>query len=116
MSYCLACVDVLTGCLLLRPLATKLATTVARALFDSFNAIGIPRTLLSDNDTQPLNALIRAVTTQLGVNQRFISAYNPRADGNLERVVRTVKLTIMTLVRGANVFWPLHLPCDQYAY
>jgi len=56
------------------------------------------------------------LTTLLGIPHRFISAYNPHADGKVERSVRTVKTTIMKLLHGATVYWHLHLPFVQYAY
>ncbi len=31
-------------------------------------------------------------------------------------MVRTVKATVMKLLEGATIYWPLHLPFVQYAY
>ena len=101
---------------MLRALSNKLAPTVARALFDIFSTIGIPRVLQSDNGSEFQNQIVQSLTTQLGINHRFISAYNPRAYGKVERIVRTIKVIAIKLLRGANVFWPLHLPYVQHAY
>jgi transposase InsO family protein len=115
-KYCLLLVDVFTGFLILRPLKDNTAVVTARALFEIFSIIGIPRILQSDNGDSFSADLIHALTHSLGIHHRFIAAYNPRADGKVERIVRTVKSTIMKLMRGANIFWPLHLPYVQYAY
>jgi transposase InsO family protein len=114
--YCLLCVDVFTGFLIMRPMKDNTAATTARTLFDIFAIIGIPRILQSDNGDAFQSAVIKALTHSLGIQQRFIAAYNPRADGKVERIVRTVKATIMKLMRGATIFWPLHLSYVQYAY
>lgn len=115
-TYVLLCVDVFTGFLVMRPLKDNTAATTARALFDIFSIIGIPRILQSDNGDAFQSAVIQTLARLLGIQQRFIAAYNPRADGKVERIVRTVKSTIYKLMRGANIFWPLHLPYVQYAY
>lgn len=115
-THCLVLVDVFTGFVILRAVKDTSASTTARALFDIFSIIGIPRILQSDNGDAFSSQLIHALTHMLGVQHRFIAAYNPRADGKVERVVRTIKTTIMKLLRGANIFWPLHLAYVQYAY
>ena len=114
--FCLVLIDVFTGFIILRPLADKTAQSVARELWDIFCLIGIPRVLQSDNGTEFVNSILATLNRLIGVNHRFITAYNPRADGKVERVVRTVKLTIMKLLHGAMGYWPLHVPYVQYAY
>lgn len=115
-TYCLVLVDVCTGFVMLRPILVKTAETTAHALWDIFTTIGVPKVLQSDNGSEFLNETIRALTKKLGVPHRFISEYNPRADGKVERTVRTVKDTVMKLLEGASVFWHLHIPFVQYAY
>jgi hypothetical protein len=76
----------------------------------------VPKVLQSDNGTEFCNETLRALNKLIGVPHRFISEYNPRADGKVERVVRTVKQTVMKLLHGASIFWPLHLPFVQLSY
>ena len=114
--YCLVCVDVFTGFIMLKSLVTKEADVVARALWEIFSVIGIPNILQSDNGSEFSNQLLTALTQLLGVPQRFISPYNPRADGKVERVVKTVTDTIVKLLHGATIYWPYHIPFVQYAY
>ena len=115
-NYCLVVVDVCSGFIMLRPLKQKTAQAVAESLWHIFTTIGVPKILQSDNGSEFVNDVIKALTRKLGVNQRFISEYNPRADGKVERAIRTVKSTVMKLLHGATVYWPLHLPFVQYAY
>jgi transposase InsO family protein len=114
--FCLVCVDVFTGFLILRPLKQKTAESVARTLWEIFTIIGVPRVLQSDNGTEFKNEILAALTRLEGIEHRFISPYNPRADGKVERSVKTVKETVNKLMLGATCYWHLHLPFVQYAY
>ena len=114
--YCLVCVDVFTGFLFLEPLKDKQMETIARALWKIFTVIGVPRILQSDNGSEFKNELIAALTKLNGIEHRFIAPYNPRADGKVERSVKTVKDTVNKLMYGADCHWHLHLPFVQYAY
>jgi hypothetical protein len=114
--FCLVLVDVFSGFIVLRPLKDKKATTIAGELWDVFCTLGVPKVLQSDNGTEFCNETLRALNKLIGVPHRFISEYNPRADGKVERVVRTVKQTVMKLLHGASIFWPLHLPFVQLSY
>ena len=114
--YCLLCVDVFTGFIMLKPLIDKSAASVANALWQIFSVIGVPKILQSDNGSEFKNEVINALTRILGIPHRFISEYNPRADGKVERAVRTVKVTVMKLLHGATIYWPYHLPFVQYSY
>ena len=114
--YCLVCIDVFSGFLFLKPLKTKDATDIAQALWEITSVIGVPRVLQSDNGSEFKNAIIAALTRLQGIEHRFISAYNPRADGKVERSVKTVKSTVNKLMHGATCYWHLHLPFVQYAY
>jgi transposase InsO family protein len=115
-KYMFVLVDVFTGFIMLKPMKDKSASTVARALWEICSVIGFPRVLQSDNGKEFVNAIIKALVSLYGIQHRTIAAYNPRADGKVERTVRTVKKTLFKLLQGASVFWPLHLPFVQYSY
>ena len=115
-KYCLIVIDVFSGFLMLRALKNQEARTVARALWEICAIIGPPKVIQSDNGPQFISGTIRALTRLLGIEHRFISEYNPRADGKVERVVQTVKQAVLKLLHGATVYWPLHLPFVQFAY
>jgi len=114
--FCLIVVDVFTGFLMLRALSDGKAKTVAAALWEICSIIGPPKVIQSDNGPQFISGTIRALTRLLGVEHRLISEYNPRADGKVERAVQTVKQSVLKLLHGATVYWPLHLPFVQFAY
>jgi transposase InsO family protein len=114
--FCLVCVDVFTGFIFLKALKDKSATSIARALWDIFSIVGAPRILQSDNGREFKNEIITALCKLLEIPHRFIAPYNPRADGKVERSVKTVKDTVNKLMYGADCHWHLHLPFVQYAY
>jgi hypothetical protein len=105
-----------SGFIVLRPLGDKTMETVAKELWSIFSIIGIPRILQSDNGTEFKNEVLSTLNKLIGVPHRFISEYNPRADGKVERCVKTVKQTVTKLLNGATVYWPYHLPFVQYSY
>jgi transposase InsO family protein len=115
-KYCLVLIDVFTGFVMLKPLRDHSAEEVARAFWEISTVIGLPRILQSDNGSEFANKVLKALTHMFGIDQRFISEYHPQADGKVERAVGTIKRTLMKLLRGANIFWPLHLPFVQYCY
>jgi hypothetical protein len=75
-----------------------------------------PRVLQSDNGKEFVNGIVRALVSLYGIQHRTIAAYNPRSDGKVERSIRTVKKTLLKLLEGATVYWPLHLPFVQFSY
>jgi transposase InsO family protein len=115
-THCLVLVDVFTGFIVLRPLKTKSAPEVTRTLWEIFCLIGIPRVLQSDNGKEFVNETLSTLNKLIGVPHRFISEYNPRADGKVERAVRTVKMVVMKLLHGATIYWSYHIPFVQYSY
>jgi transposase InsO family protein len=115
-NYLLVVVDVFTGFVMLKPLVNKEASTVARALWEICCVIGLPRILQSDNGSEFSNKIINCLCRLTGVHRRFIAPYNPRADGKVERAVKTIKQTIVKLLHGASALWHLYVPFVQLVY
>ena len=109
-------IDVYSGFIMLVPLKDKTAHAVAQALFDLFMLVGVPKWLQSDNGPEFISDVLSALKALLGARSRFIAAYNPRADGKVERSIGTVKSVIFKLLQGADHFWPLYVSFAQYVY
>ena len=112
----LVCIDVFTGFVLLRPLRDTTAETVARKLWKIFATVGLPKILQSDNGGEYANDVLNALIKLTGIDHRFISAYNPRADGKVERSIGTVMMIIKKLLHGTNKYWPLFVSFAQLAF
>jgi hypothetical protein len=77
---------------------------------------GWPKILQSDNGSEFVNNILRALVKVTGIEHRFISAYNPRADGKVERSIGTVTMIIKKLLHGTTNHWPLFVPFAQIAF
>ena len=115
-NFILVLVDVFSGFAMLRTLKDKTAQTTATALWEIFSVIGIPKILQSDNGGEFRNVTLACLNRLVGVSHRFISAYNPRSDGKVERTVKTVKETLVKLLHGASALWPSFIPFVQLMY
>ncbi|KAJ8651291.1 hypothetical protein O0I10_013223 [Lichtheimia ornata] len=106
-------VDIFTRYCVLRALPDKRAPTIARALISVFGDYGFPKVLQSDNGTEFVNTLIKAITEVSGMDHRLITPYHPRANGVAERWVGTVKQGIVKLLQGKSNDWDLYVPTVQ---
>jgi len=112
----LVLIDVFTGFIVLRPLKDTTAETVARKLWKIFSLIGYPRILQSDNGSEFVNDIIQSLARIVGIERRFITPYNPRSDGKVERSIQTVMLIIKKLLHGTSNHWPLFVSFAQLAF
>jgi len=112
----LVIIDVFTGFVILRSLKDHEAETVARKLWKVFCLMGFPKILQSDNGGEFVNDVLRAIVKISGIDHRLISAYNPRADGKVERAVGSTTMIIKKLLHGVNENWPIFVPFAQVAF
>jgi hypothetical protein len=102
--------------LLLKPLKRNTGEAVAAELMSLIALVGPPKILQSDNGPEFANDVMRALVKLLGVQHRFITPYNPRADGKVERSVGTTVMIIKKLLHGSTHHWPLFLPFAQMQF
>ena len=112
----LVIIDVFTGFVILRPIKTTSAEIVARKLWKLFCTFGLPKIIQSDNGPEFVNEVLRALVKLTGVDHRFISPYNPRADGKVERSIGTVMGIIKKELHGSDTHWPLLVPFAQLSF
>ena len=112
----LVIIDVFTGFVLLRALRKKEATTVAKELLSIFCLFGFPRIIQSDNGTEFVNQVVSCLLAINGVKHRIIAAYNPRADGKVERAVGSTLLIIKKLLHGHQKAWSLYVDFAQLSF
>jgi transposase InsO family protein len=63
---------------------------------------GIPKTIVSDRDTQFTSNLWRGFFKGFGTNHNFSTTYHPQSDGKTERVNQVIE---DMLRRGFTLFW-----------
>ena len=112
----LVIIDVFTGFVILRAVRTTSADLIARELWEVFAVFGIPKILQSDNGPEFSNEVIRTLEKLVGIEHRYISPYNPRADGKVERAIGTITSIIKKLLHGSVQHWPLFVPFAQLTF
>lgn len=112
----LVVIDVFTGFVLLGPLKSNDAESVARKLWKLFCIFGVPKILQSDNGPEFVNDVLRSLVKITGIDHRLISPYNPRADGKVERSIGSVMSIIKKLLHGSVHHWPLFVPFAQLTF
>lgn len=103
--YLLVVVDVCTRFVFLRAIPDKSMQTVTTSLFKIFCDVGFPKILQSDNGSEFNNQLIKSLASTAKIDQRFITAYNPRANGLVERTVQTATQSILKELNGKDSDW-----------
>ena len=112
----LVVICIFTGFVILRPLKSHNAETVSRKLWKIFCLFGLPKIIQSDSGPEFCNDVIRALVKIVGIIHRFITPYNPRCDGKVERSIGTVMSIIKKLLHGSDNHWPLFVPFAQLAF
>jgi transposase InsO family protein len=114
-NFVLIIVDICTRMVFLRPLKVKSMYAVAHELFKLFIDIGFPRILQSDNGSEFVNRVMKAMIRECAMQHRTITPYHPRANGVSERFVRTAKDALLKELRGAETQWVEKVPHVQLA-
>ena len=77
---------------------------------------GIPRVLVSDNGKQFNNSAFKDFCSELGIKNHYLSPANPRANGHVEVMNRSLLKIIKTRLEGAKGIWLDKLPTILWAY
>lgn len=108
-KYLLVIVDVFSGYVVLEPLVRKDAPSIVTALFRTFMKFGVPLILQSDNETSFRSELMLQMETKLGVKRRFITPFNPRSDGKVERTIKTIADTMYKTLSAHKEVWERYI-------
>ena len=84
------------------PIRDISAATVAEGLIEIFSRTGIPRVLLSDQGTQFVSSLVKALCDRLGISRITTSTYHPQSNGCLERLHGTLVPMIRKSIGDIN--------------
>jgi hypothetical protein len=112
----LVIIDVFTGFVILKPLKSTTSLQIARKLYKVFSLMGIPKILQSDNGPEFIADILKQLISLFKINHRFISPYNPRCDGKVERAIGTAVGIIKKLLQGTERHWPEFVPFAQLMF
>ena len=93
------------------------AMSVAEVLVQEFiGRFGVPRSIHSDQGREFESQLIAQLCRLLHMKKTRTTPYNPKSDGMVERMNRTVKQMLSSLVNETQNNWDDHLPYVMMAY
>lgn len=109
-------IDVFTKYCWAGPIRDKTTRSVAKTLFRVMSDFGRIRMLQSDNGSEFVSKLAAEFCQVAGVEQVFVSPYNPRANGVVERVNRVIVGLLRKLACFDPRRWDDHLDMALHAY
>ena len=93
------------------------APDTAKRFFDSVVRLhGIPCVIVSDRDVKFTSAFWRTLFNRFGTKLALSTAYHPQTDGQSERMVRTVKEMLRSVINHKQTDWVEHLTAIEFAY
>jgi len=99
-----------------KPIKSKAMEEIIAVLLEYISLFGPPKGILSDQGTEFNNQLLKKLTTNIGVEHRVTSAYNPRTNGQTERFNQTLVNALRKHAELNNQLWNAWLPYVLLAY
>ena len=112
--YVLMVVDVFSGMTRTYTLARKDAASVAAKLHECFCEMGFPKIVSSDNGPEFINQGLEDMARVMGYSHQVSAAYNPRAQGKVERRGGETALILNKLRHELGRDWLDVLPTATY--
>jgi hypothetical protein len=111
-------VDKLTKrCHLVPSKSTDTASITARRFFDDIVRLhGLPAVIVSDRDTKFTSLFWQTLFDRYGTKLALSTSYHPQTDGQSERMVRTVKEMLRSVVNHKQDNWSEKLSSIEFAY
>lgn len=89
--------------------------TVAEALITIFSRVGLPRKIHSDNGSQFVSDLMKAVYQMLSIKSTTASFYHPQGNGTIENLNKTLKNMLKKMVMERPKDWSRYLVPIMFA-
>jgi len=106
-KYVLTVIDRASNYVITIPTADDTKETTARMLIDHvFSRIGVPRKIISDRGSSFINWVSDELSAHYGFKWRYVTAYNPMANGKIERMHRTMKASLKIYCQDNQLKWP----------
>lgn len=113
---CTPVFDRFSSLCLARPLPSKDAKTVAKALFGLMCEWGAPRVIHMDPGGEFENDVFKELNALFRVDLKFGTADNHRGVGGVERMIRTARSILLKMLEGVVTLWDDLLPWCLYVY
>jgi hypothetical protein len=113
----LAFIDSFSKYVILEPVSRYDATETVQIFMSRVATIyGLPDRLHSDNGPAFRSRFQDAVFAATGVTREFCTPYRPQANGQVERLFRTIRSTIAIISANHPTRWPEVIPHVAFAY
>ncbi|GBM94414.1 Retrovirus-related Pol polyprotein from transposon 297 [Araneus ventricosus] len=108
--YCLTAVDRFTRWPEVFPMIDQTANTIAETFYSGWiSRFGVPEVVTTDQGRNFESDLFHSFTRYLGISKIRTAAYNPAANGMVERLHRQLKASLMCRL-GSTERWVQQLP------
>jgi hypothetical protein len=98
------------------PIKSKNAEEIAEKLLEYISLFGPSMEILSDQGTEFNNKIVEQLLKATGVVHRVTSAYNPRTNGQTERMNHVLIESLAKFTGENNLDWPKWLPFVLLSY
>jgi transposase InsO family protein len=116
-QYIVVAIDYLTKWAEARPIRFADSTEVTAFLYeDIISRHGIPKQIIMDNGSHFINMYIASICSKFGIKHNHTSAYNPQANGLVERLNQTIANSLKCLDPSVKQYWDNFIPATLYAY
>ena len=93
----------------------------AKTVIDAFLnhvalVFGFPQEIVSDGGPELVSVAMKQLYLAMGIKHHLIFPYHPQPNGKVERVFRTLRPKLASVVRRNPASWPDYLPYVVYAY
>lgn len=113
--YILLLQDELSKYIIVQPITTKDAKTIAKTIVEKvILKYGHFKTLKSDNGTEFKNEIIKNICDMLNISQRFTANYHHQSLGANERNHRVLNEFLLNLASENN--WHYYIPFYEFSY
>ena len=115
--YVIAFVDVFSKFVIFVPIPNQTSEVIIEVIINHvFMPYGSPDELVSDSAANFLNALQRDLARIFGINRRVTTPYRPQANGQVERIFKTIRPILAALAKHAPKNWDKYLAMAANSY
>ena len=110
-KYLIVAVEHMSGWPVARAsVAADSSVVVAFLRQEILNTFGIPGCVMSDNGAHFAATYVKEFAEASGFKWKFVSAYNPRGNGKVERMIGTLKVSLKKTCLESQTDWDTKLP------
>ncbi|CAG4988435.1 unnamed protein product [Colias eurytheme] len=104
-SYAFVAIDAYTKFVIIHPLRDKTSKLIQKSLLEIIHLFGTPKRIISDREPAIMGKDIQDLFTFAGIEHHAVAKGVPRANGQIERLMRTIKDHLSAIAQTENRTW-----------